>query len=169
MKAQDIIKLLQLESHPKEKGYFVETYRSREKLTWESLPARYDGTRSFSTAIYFLLTAKGFSEMHRLKSDEIFHFYDGDPAELLLLTPEGKGELLKFGRSLEKGERPQIIIPAGSWQGMSTQGEYTLFGCTVSPGFEYSDYEKGSRKELIERYPEFAKKITQLTEPDESS
>jgi predicted cupin superfamily sugar epimerase len=104
--------------------------------------------------------------MHRLKSDEIFHFYDGDPAELLLLTPEGKGELLKLGRSVEKGERPQIIIPAGSWQGMRTQGEYTLFGCTVSPGFEYSDYETGSRKELTERYPEFAEKITKLTEPD---
>jgi uncharacterized protein len=169
MKVQEIINLLQLKSHPKEKGYFRETYRSGEKLIWESLPARYDGTRSFCTAIYFLLTANGFSEMHRLKSDEIFHFYDGDSAELLMLPPDGNAELLKFGRSIEKGERPQIIIPAGCWQGMRTLGEYTLFGCTVSPGFEYADYEKGSRKELIARYPEFAKKITQLTDPDEIS
>lgn len=152
MKAQDIINLLQLKSHPKEKGYFVETYRSDN-----------------CTAIYFLLTAEGFSEMHRLKSDEIFHFYDGDPAELLLLSPDGKGELLKFGRSIDKGERPQIIIPAGCWQGMRTKGEYTLFGCTVSPGFEYSDYEKARRKELIARYPEFAEKITQLTDQVESA
>jgi uncharacterized protein len=167
MKAQDIINMLQLKEHPKEKGYFMETYRSREKLTWESLPARYEGMRPFSTAIYFLLTADGFSEMHRLKSDEIFHFYNGDPAELLLLSPDRKGQLISFGNSIEKGERPQIIIPAGSWQGMRTTGEFTLFGCTVSPGFEYPDYEKGSRKNLIADYPEFAQKITQLTEPDE--
>jgi hypothetical protein len=152
LKAKSIIDLLQLRAHPKEKGYFVETYRSHH-----------------STAIYFLLTADGFSEMHRLKSDEIFHFYGGDPAELLLLTPNGNGELLKFGASIENGERPQIIIPAGCWQGMRTTGEYTLFGCTVSPGFEYSDYEKGNRKELIAQYPEFAEKISQLTDPDELS
>lgn len=150
MKVKDITNLLQLKSHPKEKGYFVETYRSGN-----------------STAIYFLLTAEGFSEMHRLNKDEIFHFYDGDPAELLLIKPDGKGELLKLGNSIENGERPQIIIPAGSWQGMRTTGEYTLFGCTVSPAFEYSDYEKGIRKQLIESYPEFAEKIEQLTDPDE--
>lgn len=152
MKAQNIIDLLQLKPHPKEKGFFVETYRSRN-----------------STAIYFLLTPEGFSEMHRLTSDEIFHFYDGDPAELLILKPDERGELLKFGNSLDKGERPQIIIPASSWQGMRTTGEYTLFGCTVSPAFEYADYEKGSRKELLALYPEFAEKIKQLTDPDESS
>lgn len=152
MKAQDIINLLQLKPHPEEKGYFVETYRSR-----------------FSTAIYFLLTPEGFSEMHRLKSDEVFHFYAGDPAELLLLPADGKGQILKFGNSIENGERPQIIIHAGSWQGMRTTGQYTLFGCTVSPGFEYADYEKGSRKELIQRYPEFAEKIKQLTDVDEST
>jgi predicted cupin superfamily sugar epimerase len=152
LKAQDIINLLHLKPHPKEKGYFVETYRSR-----------------FSTAIYFLLTPDGFSEMHRLKSDEIFHFYSGDSAELLILSPDGKAQLLKLGNSINQGERPQIVIPAGCWQGMRTTGEYTLIGCTVSPGFEYSDYEKGSRKELIERFPEFAEKITKLTDPDESS
>jgi len=150
MKAQDIINLLELKPHPTEKGHFVETYRSR-----------------FSTAIYFLLTPEGFSEMHRLKSDEIFHFYAGDPAELLLLRSNGTSELLKFGNSIDKGQRPQIIIPASSWQGMRTTGEYTLFGCTVAPAFEYPDYEKGSRKELIQRYPELAEKITQLTDPDE--
>jgi uncharacterized protein len=147
MKVEDIINLLQLKQHPKEKGFFYETYRSQS-----------------STAIYFLLTNEGFSEMHRLKSDEIFHFYAGDPAELLLLSADGTGELLKFGNEIDQGERPQIMIPAGSWQGMRTTGEYTLFGCTVSPAFQYSDYETGSRKELIEHYPEFAEKIKQLTD-----
>jgi uncharacterized protein len=150
LKAQDIINLLQLKQHPKEKGFFVETYRSQ-----------------FSTAIYFLLTHEGFSEMHRLKSDEIFHFYDGHPAELLILWPDGKGNLLLFGNSIDQGQRPQIMIPAGCWQGMRTTGEYTLFGCTVSPAFEYPHYEKGSRKELTAHYPEFAEKITRLTDPDE--
>jgi uncharacterized protein len=150
MKAQDIIDLLQLKPHPKEKGFFTETYRSRN-----------------STAIYFLLTADGFSEMHRLDKDEIFHFYDGYPAELLLLPPDGKGQILKFGNSITNGEQPQIIIPAGSWQVMRTTDEYTLCGCTVSPAFEYADYEKGIRKRLIKSYPEFAEKITQLTDPDE--
>jgi predicted cupin superfamily sugar epimerase len=164
MKPDQIIRQLGLQPHPKEKGYFVETYRSREKLTWESLPARYDGTRSYCTAIYFLVTKDGFSEMHRLKSDEIFHFYSGSPAELLLLHQNGKGEIIFVGNDLEKGERPQILVPAGCWQGMRTTGEYTLFGCTVSPGFEYSDYEQGKRELLAQQYPQYKEKIVQLTE-----
>jgi uncharacterized protein len=162
--AEQIIRHLNLKPHPREKGFFVETYRSHEKLTWESLPARHDGTRAYCTAIYFLLTDRGFSEVHRLKSDEIFHFYSGASAELLLLYPDGEGELMSFGKDLEKGERPQIIVPAGCWQGMKTTGEYTLLGCTVSPGFEYSDYEKGERELLINKYSQFAEKIIQLTE-----
>jgi predicted cupin superfamily sugar epimerase len=164
MKLQQIIQQLGLKPHPREKGFFVETYRSNEKLTWESLPARYEGTRAFCTAIYFLLTRDGFSELHRLKSDEIFHFYSGSSAELLLLSPNGKGEVLMLGSDLEKGERPQIVIPVGCWQGMKTTGEYTLFGCTVSPGFEYQDYEQGTREVLIKQYPQFSDKIIQLTE-----
>lgn len=164
MKPEQIIHQLGLKPHPREKGFFVETYRSHEKLTWESLPARYDGARPFCTAIYFLLTQDGFSELHRLKSDEIFHFYSGSPAELLLLPANGKGEVLRLGTDLEKGERPQIVIPAGWWQGMKTTGEYTLLGCTVSPGFEYQDYEQGTREVLIKQYPQFSDKIIQLTE-----
>jgi predicted cupin superfamily sugar epimerase len=162
--AEQIIQRLGLKPHPREKGFFVETYRSPEKLTWESLSARYDGTRSCSTAIYFLLTQGGFSELHRLKSDEIFHFYSGSAAELLLLYPDGEGQLIRFGYDLQNEERPQIVIPAGCWQGMKTTGEYTLFGCTVSPGFEYSDYEQGERAFLMEKYPQFAETIIQLTE-----
>jgi predicted cupin superfamily sugar epimerase len=146
MKPEEIIQQLGLKQHPREKGLFIETYRS-----------------SFSTAIYFLLTQDGFSELHRLKSDEIFHFYSGSSAEILLLS-NGKGELLRLGVDLEKGERPQIVIPAGCWQGMKTTGEYTLFGCTVSPGFEYQDYEQGTRDILIKQYPQFSDKIIQLTE-----
>ena len=127
-------------------------------------PVRYEGARSYSSAIYFLLIKDGFSELHRLKSDEIFHFYSGSPAELLLLQTNGKGEIMMLGSDLEKGERPQIIVPAGCWQGMKTTGDYTLFGCTVSPGFEYQDYEQGTRELLLKQYPQFSDKIIQLTE-----
>jgi predicted cupin superfamily sugar epimerase len=161
---EEIIQHLGLKPHPREKGFFFETYRSHEKFTWDSLPARYDGSRAYCTAIYFLLTQGGFSELHRLKSDEIFHFYSGSPAELLLLLQDGKGQLIRFGSDLQNGECPQVIIPAGCWQGMKTTGEYTLFGCTVSPGFEYSDYEQGERKSLLEKYPQFTEAILQLTE-----
>jgi predicted cupin superfamily sugar epimerase len=164
MKPQQIIQQLGLQPHPREKGFFVETYRSREKLAWEALPARYDGTRSYCTAIYFLLTKDGFSEMHRLKSDEIIHFYSGAPAELLLLDQNGNGEIIVVGNNLAKGERPQVVVPASCWQGMRTMGEYTLFGCTVSPGFEYSDYEQGKREILLQQYPKYKEKIIQLTD-----
>ncbi len=164
MKPEQIVQKLGLQPHPREKGYFAETYRAHEKLTGESLPVRYEGARSYSSAIYFLLTKDGFSELHRLKSDEIFHFYSGAPAELIVLSADGKGEIIMLGSDLEKGERPQIIVPAGCWQGIHTTGEYTLFGCTVSPGFEYQDYEQGIRELLLKQYPQFSDKIIQLTE-----
>ena len=155
--------MLNLQPHPKEDGYFIESYRSLERFSWESLPARYHGARSHATAIYFLLKKGGFSELHRLRSDEIFHFYFGAPVELLLLSAEGKGELLKLGNQLENGERPQLVIPRGCWQGLRATGEYSLLGTTVAPGFEYSDYESGDREELIRQYPAYADLIRQLS------
>ena len=163
MTADEIIDLLQLKPHPKEDGFFVETYRSAESFSWESLPARYNGARNHSTGIYFLLKAGGFSEMHRLRSDEIFHFYSGAPADLLLLFPDGDGSLLRIGADLQAGERPQVVVPRGCWQGLRTTGEFTLLGTTVAPGFDYSDYESGKRDELTSQYPKFAMLIQQFT------
>jgi predicted cupin superfamily sugar epimerase len=162
--AEEIIAHLKLKPHPREDGFFIETYRSTEKTAWEALPPRYDGTRSHSTAIYFLLTSKGFSEMHRIQSDEIFHFYAGATTKLLLLYPQtGRGQVLKLGNDLLSDESPQIVVPRGCWQGMRTTGEFTLMGTTVAPGFEYSDYESGNREELIRLYPAFADRIRALT------
>ncbi len=154
MTADEVIELLHLQPHPKEDGFFLETYRSEK---------RYPNSHSASTAIYFLLKAGGFSEMHRLQSDEIFHFYLGSPAELLLLYSNGEGTVERLGIRLEAGERPQIVVPAGAWQGWRTTGEFTLMGCTVAPGFEYADYESGNHQELIVQYPQFADLIRQLT------
>ena len=104
--------------------------------------------------------------MHRLKSDEIFHFYAGDPAEILLLdSNESNSSKAIIGNNLLANQTPQLVIPRGTWQGMRTLGEWTLLGCTVSPGFEYADYESGRRRELVGRYPEFRELIEALTEP----
>lgn len=163
MTADEIIHRLNLQPHPREDGYFAETYRSTDRMTWESLPGRYEGAHCFSTAIYFLLKSGGFSEMHRLRSDEVFHYYKGAPARLLVLCPDGSGQVVHFGNDLSAGQVPQFVVPRNCWQGMMTEGEYTLFGCTVAPGFEYSDYESGNKSELLSKYPEFAKWIARLT------
>ena len=101
--------------------------------------------------------------MHRLQSDEVFHFYTGAPAELLLLKNDGEGDIIHIGAGIERGEVPQVVVPRGCWQGMRTTGDFTLLGTTVAPGFEYSDYESGNRGELIGKYPAFADLIRKLT------
>jgi hypothetical protein len=153
MTADEIIRLLGLHPHPKEDGFFVETYRAKENCNGHSL----------CTAIYFLLKTGGFSEIHRLRADEIFHFYLGSPAEMLLLYSNGEGKILRLGNNLEKAENPQIIVPRGVWQGCRTTGDFTLFGCTVAPGFEYADYESANREDLIREFPGFADQIRMLT------
>ena len=115
--ADKIIALLNLKPHPEEGGYFVETYRSSETISEKALPSRYKGVRSFGTAIYYLLTPETFSTMHRLQSDEIFHFYLGDPVEMLQLWPDGSGRILILGTDIMNGMKPQVVIPKGVWQG----------------------------------------------------
>jgi uncharacterized protein len=153
MTADEVIRILRLQPHPKENGFYRETYRSDQLA----------GSHSYSTAIYFLLKSDGSSEMHRLKSDEVFHFYFGAPAEMLVLKSDGQGEIVRLGNRLEAGETPQLVVPRGCWQGMRSTGEFTLLGTTVAPGFEYEDYESGNREELTQNYPDFADLIRKLT------
>jgi predicted cupin superfamily sugar epimerase len=115
--ADQIKTLFNLKPHPEEGGFFVETYRSTETLSRELLPNRYKGDRSFSTAIYYLLTPGTFSTIHRLRSDEVFHFYLGDPVEMLQLWPDGSGRILILGSDILNGMEPQVIVPRGVWQG----------------------------------------------------
>ena len=163
--AEEIIKILNLQAHPLEGGYFFETYRSAHSTAEEHLPPGYDGRRSVGTAIYFLLTGTDFSEMHRLKGDEIFHFYSGSAVEMLQLFPDGSARKVLIGNKIEHGEHPQVVVPAGIWQGsrILAGGEYTLLGATMAPGFAYSDYQSGNRQELMRQYPQFAELITLLT------
>lgn len=163
--AQKVIDILNLEPHPEEGGFFVETHRAEETHPAEALPGRYDGARCHATAIYYLLTPQTFSHMHVLQSDEVFHFYMGDPCEMVQLHPDGAGEVVVLGTDLAAGQRPQVRVPRGSWQGMRLLpgGEFGLMGCTVAPGFEFADYAHGARAELVARWPEYAEHITRLT------
>jgi uncharacterized protein len=168
--AQQIIDRLRLVPLAIEGGYFRETYRSTLKLPADALPATYRGDRHVSTAIYYLLTPDTFSTIHRVKSDEVFHFYAGDAVEMLQLWPDGTGKTLIIGNDLAAGHEPQVIVPAGVWQGcrLNPGGRWALMGCTVAPGFEYADYQAGDRGELAAAYPKFAALIASLTRPEDS-
>jgi uncharacterized protein len=162
--AEQIRQVLKMQPHPIEGGYFAETYRSAGTVPRAALSG-YPGDRSLSTAIYYLLTPDTFSAMHRVRGDEMFHFYLGDPVEMLQLKPDGTAEVFVLGQDIASGMRLQHNVPGGVWQGsrLKAGGKYALLGTTMAPGFEYDDYETGKREELIERYPQHAQLITALT------
>lgn len=168
--AARIIRALGLEPLAEEGGLFRETYRSAQRLAPEWLSGRYGSDRAICTAIYYLLTPSEVSVIHRLASDEIFHFYLGDPVKIVQLKPDGSGDVVVLGNDLEAGHRPQVIVPQGVWQGcrLMKGGRLALLGCTVSPGFEYEDFERGRREELLAAYPAFKDLIVELTREDES-
>ena len=161
--ADELIRHLGLVPHPKEGGFFRETYRSAE--SYSGLPTRYQGPRSAGTAIYYLLTPSTFSALHRLQTDEIFHFYLGDPVRMLQLDPDGQGRTVVLGSDVLDGQQVQVVVPRGIWQGslLEPGGAFALLGCTVAPGFEYIDYEAGDRRALVAQYPVFADLIKKLT------
>jgi predicted cupin superfamily sugar epimerase len=165
LSAEDVMALLHLQPHPAEGGYFVETYRSAEVLAAGHLPERYGAPRHVSTCIYYLLTPTTCSALHRLKSDEIFHFYLGDPVEMLQLHPDGSAETIVLGSDLRAGQRVQVLAPRDVWQGsrLVPGGTWALMGTTVAPGFDFADYVHGRREELLRRYPAHAALITALT------
>ena len=165
MTVEEIITLLKLKPHPKEGGFFAETYRAEEEIPRGVLPQRYAGSRAFGTCIYYLLTPATFSAMHRLQSDEIFHFYLGDPVEMLQLLPGDTGQTVVLGSDLRAGMQPQVIVARGVCQGsrLVAGGRFALLGCTVAPGFDFADYEHGRREDLIRSHPQFREKIVALT------
>jgi len=163
--AEELIRLLNLQPHPREGGWFRETYRADEQIAPAALPPRYRGARAAGTAIYYLLTPNTFSALHRLASDEIFHFYLGGPVRMLQLFPDGQGKMLVLGPDLAAGQNPLVVVPRGVWQGsfLEPGGSFALLGCTVAPGFDYADYQEGECAELLTRYPAFAEMIRRLT------
>ncbi len=155
---------LQLEPHP-EGGYFREIYRSHEFMDPEGLPSRYDGPRSFSTSIYFLVSESSFSSFHRLKSHEVWHFYAGGTIEMFQISPEGVLTEIKIGANPEAGEVFQAHVPRNHWFAARVVpgGEYGLVGCTVAPGFDFADFEMAKREKLISRFPQHQALIEAFT------
>ena len=158
------IERLQLARHP-EGGWFRETYRTAESIPEVGLPARFRGERAFCTAIQFLLERDDSSVLHRLKSDEMWHFYDGSPLTVHVVAPDGRYLPILLGRDPEKSEQLQAVAPAGCWFGaeVAGSGDFALVGCTVAPGFDFNDFEMGSRSDLVERYPQHEALIRRLT------
>lgn len=165
--AQYWIKKLDLCEHP-EGGYFAPAYRSIDHISKECLPERFTGSRALVSSIYYLLARGQISALHRLKSVEMWHFYSGDPLSIFILEPDGTLYEKILGRDIEKGQEFQIVIEAGCWFGAEHRGpgEFTLAGCTVSPGFEYEDMELARRDELIRDYPRHRELIERLTRAD---
>lgn len=165
MTTDEIKQLLKLQPHPCEGGWFVQTWRAEETIARNALPERYPAARAAGTCIYYLLEPGTFSEMHRLASDEIFHFYLGDPVEMLQLAPDGSARTVILGPDLAAGQHLQLVVPKHVWQGsrLAPGGKLALLGCTVSPGFDYADYETGHAEPLTRAYPQYAELIRKLT------
>ena len=159
MTPEDLVAHYGLEPVPREGGRF--------RRTWAG-PGRPDG-RPEGTAIIALLTADpdDYSALHRLPADEIWHFYLGDPLDLLLLAPDGTSGTAVLGPDVLGGQHVQLTVPAGTWMGarVAAGGAWTLFGCTMAPGFTYEGYEHGDAAELTARYPGRAAHIADLCRP----
>jgi hypothetical protein len=158
------IEKLRLEAHP-EGGYFRQNYRSDVIIAREALPAGFAGARAASTAIYFLLQGQGFSAFHRLRSDELWHFYAGARVVVHVIDPQGRYSSIRLGNDPEAGETLQAVVRAGSWFGshVADWKSFALVGCTVAPGFDFADFEMGKRVELVREYPQHREIIEQLT------
>lgn len=163
-KVQEYIEQLKLISHP-EGGYYASTYKSGEVVSAACLPERFKGERVFSTAIFFLLEGFQYSAFHRIKSDELWHYYDGCALNIYVIHPTGEGVILKLGSDLEKGESFQQLVPAGCWFASKPvmRDGFTLAGCTVSPGFDFADLEMAQKSILLSLFPQHASWIQELS------
>ena len=161
---QHYVEKLEMQPHP-EGGYYASTYRSKENIPVSALPARFPGDRLFSTAIYFLLSGHQFSAFHRIKSDELWHFYDGCGLEIFVIEPNGTGNVLRLGRDLNHGFAFQQLVPAGSWFASRPidPESFCLVGCTVAPGFDFQDFELAEKETLLQEFPQHQHWIETLT------
>ncbi len=159
MTADDIKLALNLQPHPVEGGYYRRTY-----ISLGNVPLM-RGPRPLGSAIYYLLEPDTFSEMHMLEVDEIYHFYLGDPVEMLQLYPDGGSALYTLGQDVEAEQHVQLLVPAGTWQGtrLVQGGKFALMGCTLTPGFDFADYHGAGFAELAEKWPQETARLRELT------
>lgn len=158
------IEKYQMQAHP-EGGYFAETYRSTETIAQSALPGRFTGDRHLSTAIYFLLESHHFSALHRIQSDEVWHFYAGGALEVFVFDTDGHLEIIRLGSDPDKGEVFQAVVPAGYWFASRPAAgtTYALVGCTVAPGFDFVDFELSTHQTVISTNPAYQTLIQELT------
>jgi len=163
LRANQLIKQYNLQPHP-EGGWYCQTYKSNEQVAANALPTRFGASRAFSTAIYFLLEQGNFSAFHRIKSDECWHFYAGDPLLLYIIQQSGELKMISLGNGLEKGQIFQFVVPANCWFASrpAPGSVYCFAGCTVSPGFEFEDFELADVDALADQYPQHRAIIMEL-------
>lgn len=164
-KASYWIEKYNLLDHP-EGGYYAETYRSIGLIPQKALTGDFGGDRAYATGIYFLLENHHFSAFHRIKSDEMWHFYQGEALDIFVIYPEsGRLEVIKLGDNPDGGETFQAVVPANTWFASrpASGSNYALVGCTVSPGFDFEDFDMADRETLQASFPQHAKLIEELT------
>ncbi len=161
---EQIIKKFDLEAHP-EGGYFKEVYRSDLVLPNSVLSSHFEGTRNVATSIYFMLTSEAFSAFHRVQQDETWHFYKGSRITLHMIDAAGNYTQVFIGNDFEKGEVPQFTVPKNVWFAaeVETPNSYALVGCTVSPGFDFRDFEMADKEDLSKAFPQHQAVISRLT------
>lgn len=164
MKSEEIIEKFKLKAHP-EGGYFYENYRSSGKVHSPDLWDGAEGFRNYSTGIYFLLDKNQFSAFHRIKQDEMWHFYAGSALLLHMINKDGNYKLIKIGNNIKDGQFFQYVVPAGTWfsSEVEDKNSFSFCGCTVSPGFDFRDFEMPKRKKLLSKFPNQQKIISRLT------
>jgi predicted cupin superfamily sugar epimerase len=164
--AARLIRLLELQPHP-EGGFYRETYRAADKIPRRVLPSRFPAARSISTAILFLLRGKEISRLHRLKSDELWHYYTGGGLRIHVFEQAGGYRRIHLGRAMSRGAVVQAVVPAGCWFGATVAAfrSFALVGCTVAPGFDFADCEFADRESLLALYPQQRALIRRLTQP----
>ena len=162
--ARSLIDRLDLLPHP-EGGFYRETYRAELRLSNAILSPHFPGMRNASTAIYYLLAQGDRSRFHRIRSDEVWHFYLGEPLQVIELTDSGQALVTTLGADIAAGQKLQHVVPAGRWFGASpaSGSSFSLVGCTVAPGFDFADFEMGVRDALLSAYPQAADWIERLT------
>jgi uncharacterized protein len=155
--AEYFIETLGMHRHP-EGGWFKETYRSDETIAAHHLPKRFGGDRSFCTGIYFLLKGNEFSSFHRIKSDEMWHFYYGGPLNVYVITESGETEIIRLGNNPDANEVFQAVVKAGCWFASQPVdvSSFSLVGCTVAPGFDFADFELAKGAVLAKQFPQHA-------------
>lgn len=161
--ADYFIEKLNMISHP-EGGFYKEVDVSKENITDKDLNVNFEDTRNLWSSIYFLLGHGEVSNFHRLKSDEMWYYHAGSPLTIYMISPEGKLIEAQLGLNIEKGEKPQVLVPKNYIFGSAMNNEgYALVGCMVSPGFDFKDFELFERKDLLNEYPEHKDIINKLT------